>query len=159
MLLSVYYIYTYKPLPYPSPTPWLARFLPRWRVESPSWDQPSEHTVTRNHHFCPSQAVLAAAKIVMVATTTVLAAAKPVLAAAKTVLEAAKTVLAAAKTVYTKSQPCFFTKSVRFGRTELFFFFRVANREIYNLSMVSGPVLLKILKKIWIFIYYATNKT
>ena len=43
-----------------------------------------------------------------------------------------------------KSRPCFVTKSVRFGRTELLFFFRVANREIYNLSMVSGPVLLKI---------------
>ena len=25
----------------------------------------------------------------------------------------------------------------------MFFFFRVANREIYNLSMVSGPALLK----------------
>ena len=42
-----------------------------------------------------------------------------------------------------KSRPCFVTKSVRIGRTELLFFFRVANREIYNLSMVSGPVLLK----------------
>ena len=50
---------------------------------------------------------------------TVLAAAKTVLAAAKTVLAAAKIVLAAAKTVFTKAQSCFFTKSVRFGRTEL----------------------------------------
>ena len=50
-----------------------------------------------------------------------------------------------------RARPCFVTKSVRFGRTELLFFFRVANREIYNLSMVSGPVLLKIKGKCWIF--------
>ena len=57
-----------------------------------------------------------------------------------------------------KSRPCFVTKSVRFGRTELLFFFRVANREIYNLSMVSGPVLLKIKGKSWIFIFLESKK-
>ena len=46
-------------------------------------------------------------------------AAKTVMAVTRTVSAAAKTVVAAAKTVFTKSQPCFFTKSVRFGRTEL----------------------------------------
>ena len=40
-----------------------------------------------------------------------------------------------------QSQPCFFTKSVRIGRAELFFFFWNPHREIYNLGMVSGPVL------------------
>ena len=33
----------------------------------------------------------------------------------------------------------------------VFFVFRVANREFYNLSMVSGPVLLKIKGTSWIF--------
>ena len=58
-----------------------------------------------------------------------------------------------------KSRPCFVTKSVRFGRTELFFFLvRVANREIYNLSMVSGPVLLKIKGTSWVFILFGIKK-
>ena len=35
----------------------------------------------------------------------------------------------------------------------------VRNREIYNLGMVSGPVLLKIKGKSWIFIFVGSNKT
>ena len=159
----LYIIYTYKPLPYPSPTPRLARSFPSRRPYTAPRDTLPEHTVTRNHHFCPVQADAGCAK-----------------------------------TVFTKCQPCFFTKSVRFGRTELsicricaesrdlqsghgfracsfktkrkklnfhenmkvatlfchqvgqiwsyraVIFFRVANREIYNLSMVSGPALLQI---------------
>ena len=38
------------------------------------------------------------------------------------------------------------------------FFICVANREIYNLSMVSGPVLLKIKGKSWIFIFLGSNE-
>ena len=34
----------------------------------------------------------------------------------------------------------------------------VRNREIYNLGMVSGPVLLKIKGKNWIFIFLGANK-
>ena len=34
----------------------------------------------------------------------------------------------------------------------------VANREIYNLSMVSGPVLLEIKRKSWIFIFLGSTK-
>ena len=32
------------------------------------------------------------------------------------------------------------------------------NREIYNLGMVSGPVLLKIKGKSWIFIFWGSKK-
>ena len=39
-----------------------------------------------------------------------------------------------------KSQTCFFTKSVRFGRTELSLRRSKALREILRLGMVSGPV-------------------
>ena len=39
------------------------------------------------------------------------------------------------------------------------FFVRVANREIEVLSMVSGPVLLKIKGKSWILILLESNKT
>ena len=53
-----------------------------------------------------------------------------------------------------KSQPCFDTKSVRFGRTELSLFWRTPRREIYNLGMVSGPVLSKIKGKSWMFIFW-----
>ena len=38
-----------------------------------------------------------------------------------------------------------------------YFFCRVANREIYNLSMVSGPVLLKIKGQIWISVLLASK--
>ena len=51
-----------------------------------------------------------------------------------------------------KSQPCFDTKSVRFGRAELSFFWPNPGREIYNLGMVSGPVLFKTKGNSWIFI-------
>ena len=59
-----------------------------------------------------------------------------------------------------KSGPCVDTKSVRFGRTELLFVFRVANRESYNLGMVSGPVLLKIngTRRIVILLGFNKNK-
>ena len=134
-------IYIYKPLPYPSPTRRLVPLIPGWRKYTAPTDTLPEHTVTRNHHFCPVQADAGCAKTVLAAAKTVLAATKTVLAVAKTVLAVIKTVWKVAKTVFTKCQPCFFTKSAKFGRTELLFFFRVANRAIYNLSMVSGPVL------------------
>ena len=39
-----------------------------------------------------------------------------------------------------KVRPCFFTKSVKFGRTEVSLMRVEALGEIYNLSMVSRPV-------------------
>ena len=69
------------------------------------WPQP-EHTVTRNHHFCPVQADACCVKTVLTAAKTVLAAAKTVLAAVKMVVAAAKTVLAAAKTVMAAAKGC-----------------------------------------------------
>ena len=57
-------------------------------------------------------------------------------------------------------ETCFATKSVRFDCTELsFFFWRNLRREIYNLGMVSGPVLQKIKGISWIFMFLGVNKT
>ena len=56
-----------------------------------------------------------------------------------------------------KSEPCFDTKSVRFGRAELSFFSAESCREMYNLGMVSGPV-KKNKKKSLVFILFGSNE-
>ena len=38
------------------------------------------------------------------------------------------------------------------------FFFRISHREIYNLGMISGPVLLKMKGKCWMFILLGLKK-
>ena len=56
------------------------------------------------------------------------------------------------------SKPSFGTKSIRFARTELLFFSPIALSEIYNLGMVSGPVLLNIKGQSWNFTLVDMNK-